>query len=133
MRAGVGGEDARRVRSGPPVAAVMFVPDQRIPVDTKHRGGAQEGTQVLAGKIVGHFSPGKLSHTEYEIFPSKTKPREDYYHLAMATVIAGLRCPPETPPLTMTPIMTPTAHLQRSFENFKESFLKKIIIEKFQS
>ena len=36
----------------------------------------------------------------------------------MATVIAGLRWPPDTPPLTMTPIITPTAHLQLSFSYF---------------
>ena len=46
----------------------MFVPDQRVPVDTEHRGRAQERTKVLAGQIVGHFSPGKLSDTEMRFF-----------------------------------------------------------------
>ena len=31
--------------------------------------------------------------------------------VAMATVTAGLRCPPDTPPLTRTPSITPSPHL----------------------
>ena len=34
--------------------------------------------------------------------------------VAMATVTAGLRCPPETPPLTRTPSITPSPHLGES-------------------
>ena len=34
--------------------------------------------------------------------------------VAMATVTAGLRCPPETPPLTRTPSITPSPHLRES-------------------
>ena len=34
--------------------------------------------------------------------------------VAMATVTAGLRCPPDTPPLTRTPSITPSPHLWES-------------------
>ena len=34
--------------------------------------------------------------------------------VAMATVTAGLRCPPDTPPLTKTPSITPSPHLGES-------------------
>ena len=50
---------------GPPV---VLVPHQRVPVDAEHRGRAQERPQVLAGQVVGHLSPGKLSHTGIEYF-----------------------------------------------------------------
>ena len=73
VRPGVGGEDAGRVRRGAPGAPVVFVPDQRVPVDTEHRGRAQEGSQVLAGQIVGNFSPGKLAHTEMKYCRLRTQ------------------------------------------------------------
>ena len=38
--------------------------------------------------------------------------------VAIATVTAGLRCPPETPPLTSTPSITPKPHLQRFVSSF---------------
>ena len=35
----------------------------------------------------------------------------NFPRVAIATVTAGLRCPPETPPLTSTPSITPRPHL----------------------
>ena len=35
----------------------------------------------------------------------------NFPRVAIATVTAGLRCPPDTPPLTSTPSITPRPHL----------------------
>ena len=64
VRAGVRGENASRVGGGAPGATVVFVPGESVPVHTEHCGRAQECSQVLASKVVGNLSPGKLPNTE---------------------------------------------------------------------
>ena len=56
VRRGEGAEDARSVRRGPVAAPVVLIPNQRVPVDNKHRGGGQERAEILASEIVRHLS-----------------------------------------------------------------------------
>ena len=62
MDPGEGGEDVGSVRDGSELSVLMFVPDQRVPVEEEDEGGGEGGGCVLGEKVVGDLPPGQLPH-----------------------------------------------------------------------
>ena len=59
MDRGVGGEDGGGVRGDAVAALLVLVPHQGVPVHQEHEAGGSEGSQVLAGQVVGYLNCNK--------------------------------------------------------------------------
>ena len=106
------------------IRSIGFSPDKGVPIDEEDNRRSEEACCVLSRQVVGNLlkeDADELEEGEEEDMGDDQEKEEDQTFLhgslprvAMATVTAGLRCPPETPPLTRTPSITPSPHLGES-------------------
>ena len=93
-------------------------PDKGVPVDKEDNSRGNEAGGVLGGKVVRDLAKDRrVRRIQMSVRLKVQKVRENTFlhgnfpRVAIATVTAGLRCPPDTPPLTSTPSITPRPHL----------------------
>ena len=86
-----------------------LLPDQSIPVDKKDKTGGRKRSKVLSCQVVRNLRIITNNWMSRTIKP--TFHQGNFPIVATATVTAGLRWPPDTPPLTTIPSVTPIPQL----------------------